>query len=621
MPHLFTHCSKLAIILGISSFYHDSAAALIARGEIIAAAQEERFTRTKHDAIFPQNAINYVLKEANLSLDQVDYVVFYEKPFLKFERLLETYIANAPRGFQSFRVAMPVWLREKLFQKSLIIKELKQHSNNFKANKLLFAEHHHSHAASAFYPSPFQEAIILTLDGVGEWATTTISIGKDNNLEIIKEINFPHSLGLLYSAFTYYLGFKVNSGEYKVMGLAPYGESKYKKLILDNLIDIKEDGSFYLNQSFFNYATGLTMTNQRFSNLFGKPVRKSESDLLTQFHMDIAASIQAVIEEVILKITKKLSEEYKLPNLCMAGGVALNCVANTKILKAGHFKNLWIQPAAGDAGGALGAALLVWHKELNKSRKVSNIDSMKGALLGPKYNQEEIENSLLKCGAKFKALDDDSIINTTAKALVEGKAIGWFQGRMEFGPRALGARSIIADPRSEKMQKILNLKIKYRESFRPFAPSVIREDLNEWFDFDYDSPYMLLVCDVKKNIRYELNETEKKLFGIDKLNIKRSKIPAVTHVDYSARIQTVHKETNPKYYSLISKFKEITGCPLLVNTSFNVRGEPIVCTPADAFKCFMGTQLDALVIGNYFLIKKDQKIELIESYKEKYALD
>ena len=611
----------MTTILGISGFYHDSAAALIASGEIVAAAQEERFTRKKHDARFPQNAINYVLKEANLSLDKVDYVVFYEKPFLKFERLLETYVANAPQGFQSFRTAMPIWLREKLFQKSLLVKELKQHSKNFTDDKLLFAEHHESHAASAFYPSPFQEAVILTLDGVGEWATTTVSIGKGNNLEIVKEIHFPHSLGLLYSAFTYYLGFKVNSGEYKVMGLAPYGKPKYKKLILDNLMDIKEDGSFFLNQSFFNYATGLTMINQRFSNLFGKPVRKSESDLLTQFHMDIASSIQAVIEEVILKMTKKLSEEYKLPNLCMAGGVALNCVANAKILKAGHFNNLWVQPTAGDAGGALGAALLVWYKELDKSRTISNIDSMKGAFLGPKYNQEEIENSLLKCGAKFEVINDDSIIKTTAKALADGKVIGWFQGRMEFGPRALGARSIIADPRSEKMQKILNLKVKYRESFRPFAPSILREDLNEWFDFDYDSPYMLLVCDVKKNIRYELNETEKKLFGIDKLNIKRSKIPAVTHVDYSARVQTVHRDTNPKYHSLISRFKEITGCPILVNTSFNVRGEPIVCSPEDAIRCFMGTELDILVIGDFYLKKNEQKNIAYKSYKNLYELD
>ena len=621
MLHLFTHFFNLTTILGISAFYHDSAAALVINGKIVAAAQEERFTRKKQDAKFPKNAINYVLKEANISLDQVNHVIFYEKPFLKFERLLETYVSNAPQGFHSFRTAMPIWLREKLFQKSFLVKELKQHSNNFTADKLLFAEHHMSHAASAFYPSPFQEAIVLTLDGVGEWATTTISIGKDNKLDIVKEIHFPHSLGLLYSAFTYYLGFKVNSGEYKVMGLAPYGEPKYKKIILDNLIDIKEDGSFCLNLSFFNYTTGLTMTNQRFSNLFGKPIRASESVLLTQFHMDIASSIQAIIEEVILKMTKKLSEKYKLPNLCMAGGVALNCVANSKILKAGYFKNLWIQPAAGDAGGALGSALLVWYKELDKSRTVSNTDSMKGALLGPQYNQEEIEDSLLKCGAKFKLLDDESIVKVTANAIVEGKAIGWFQGRMEFGPRALGARSIIADPRSEKMQKILNLKVKYREGFRPFAPSVLREDLNEWFDLDYDSPYMLLVSDVKKNIRYELSEVEKKLFGIDKLNIKRSKIPAVTHVDYSSRVQTVHKDTNPKFYSLISKFKEITGCPILVNTSFNIRGEPIVCTPTDAFKCFMGTQLDVLVVENYFLTKEDQKIELIKSYKEKYTLD
>jgi carbamoyltransferase len=611
----------LTYILGISCFYHDSAAALIKNGEIIAAAQEERFTRNKHDASFPKNSINYVLSEVNINLDDLDNIVFYEKPFLKFERLLETYVANAPKGFRSFKKAMPVWLREKLFQKSLLIKELKKISKKFNQEKLLFTEHHESHAASAFYPSPFNEAVILTIDGVGESATTTVSIGKGNNINILKEIHFPHSIGLLYSAFTFYLGFKVNSGEYKVMGLAPYGKPKFKKIILDNLIDLKNDGSFRLNQSFFNYATGLKMTNQKFSNLFGKPVRKPESDLLTQFHMDIASSIQAVTEEVILKMTMELSAEYKLPNLCMAGGVALNCVANAKILKASHFKKLWVQPASGDAGGALGAALLTWHKELDKPRKTSKIDSMKGSLLGPKYNQEDIRKSLLKCGAKFESLDGDSMIKTTAKALAEGKAIGWFQDRMEFGPRALGARSIIADPRSEKMQKTLNLKVKFRESFRPFAPSILREDLNEWFDFDYDSPYMLLVCDVKKNIRYELSETEKKLFGIDKLNIKRSKIPAVTHVDYTARIQTVHKDTNPKYYSLISKFKEITGCPLLVNTSFNVRGEPIVCTPTDAFKCFMGTQLDVLVIGNYFLIKEDQKIELIDSYKEKYVLD
>ena len=611
----------MTAILGISAFYHDSAAAIIINGEIVAAAQEERFTRKKHDAVFPKNAINFVLSKANLSLDQVDFVTFYEKPFLKFERLLETYVAKAPRGFNSFRTAMPIWLREKLFQKSMLIKELRQHSNNFKANKLLFAEHHFSHAASAFYPSPFQEAVILTLDGVGEWATTTISIGKENKLDIVNEIYFPHSLGLLYSAFTYYLGFKVNSGEYKVMGLAPYGEAKYKKIILDNIIDIKKDGSFHLNQSFFNYTTGLTMINQSFAKLFNKPHRKLETDVLTQFHMDIAASIQAVIEEVILKITKKLSEEYKLPNLCMAGGVALNCVANAKILKAGHFKNCWIQPAAGDAGGALGAALLVWHKELDKPRTRAKADSMQGAFLGPESNQKDIENSLLSCEAKFEVFDNDTIIKLTAKALDESKTIGWFQGRMEFGPRALGSRSIIADPRSEKMQKTLNLKVKNRESFRPFAPSVLREDVNDWFEMDYDSPYMLFVANVQKAICNKMTYEEENLFGIDKLNIKRSKIPAVTHVDYSARIQTVHKETNPKYYALISEFKKQTGCPVIVNTSFNVRGEPIVCSPEDAFKCFMNTELDALVIGNCFLHKELQNSKLVENDKEKYELD
>ena len=610
----------MTTVLGISAFYHDSAAALIKNGDILAAAQEERFSREKHDSAFPKQAINYVLKKANLNIDQLDYVCFYEKPFLKFERLLETYVANAPEGFNSFRKAMPIWLREKLFQKNLILKELKSFSKNFNENKLLFSEHHLSHAASAFYPSPFQEAIILTLDGVGEWATTTISIGKKNKLEIVKEIHFPHSLGLFYSAFTYYLGFKVNSGEYKIMGLAPYGEPKYRNIILNNLIDIKEDGSFYLNQSFFNYTKGLTMINNNFLDLFGEPLRKPENDL-KQFHMDIAASIQNVIEEAVLKITKNISKDYKLPNLCLAGGVALNCVANSKILEAGHFKNLWIQPAAGDAGGALGSAFLVWYNELNNSRNISKIDSMKGAFLGPEYSQNEIENCLLNCEADFKVLDIDSLLKLTANVLAEGKAVGWFQGRMEFGPRALGARSIIADPRSEKMQKILNLKVKNRESFRPFAPSVLRENLEEWFEMDCDSPYMLLVSKVKKNIRYKIKETEKKLFGIEKLNINRSKIPAVTHVDYSSRIQTVSKNLNPKFYSLISKFKEITGCPLLVNTSFNVRGEPIVCTPKDAFNCFMGTDLDVLVIGNCFLYKKDQNVKFNKKHKEKYSLD
>ena len=606
-------------ILGISSFYHDSAATVIINGTVVAAAQEERFTRKKHDAGFPHNAISYVLKEANLTLDKIDHVVFYEKPFLKFERLLETYVANAPAGFNSFRMAMPIWLREKLFLKSMILNELKQYFNKFQKNKLLFSEHHFSHAASAFYPSPFQEAVVLTLDGVGEWATTTVSIGKDNKLEILKELHFPHSLGLLYSAFTYYLGFKVNSGEYKVMGLAPYGIPKYKETILSKLLDLKEDGSFKLDQSYFNYATGLTMTNEKFSKLFGQKIRKIETEKLTQFHMDIAASIQAVTEDIVLCMTRTLAKEYGIPNLCMAGGVALNCVANGKILQDGSFKNIWVQPAAGDAGGALGAALGLWYNELNNKRIVNQSDSMKGAYLGPAFTNDVIEQELQTLGAVFKKLKDKEVINETAQAIVEGKVIGWFQGRMEFGPRALGTRSIIADPRLKNMQKLLNLKIKFRESFRPFAPSVLREDLNEWFDLDCDSPYMLLVSSVKKHIRYELNNSEKKLFGINKLNTKRSKIPAVTHVDYSARVQTVHKDTNPKYYSLISKFKEITGCPVLVNTSFNIRGEPVVCTPTDAFRCFMGTELDILVVGNNFLIKGNQNIKLINNYKEKYV--
>ena len=608
-------------ILGISAFYHDSAAAIIVNGEIIAAAQEERFSRLKHDAAFPKKAIDYVLKQSSLSFDKVDHVVFYEKPFLKFERLLETYIANAPRGFKSFKASMPIWLREKLFQKSLIVKELKKIFSGFEVKKLLFSEHHESHAASAFYPSPFKDAVILTIDGVGEWATTTVSIGKESNIDIVKEIHFPHSLGLLYSAFTYYLGFKVNSGEYKVMGLAPYGEPKFASLILKNLIEIKEDGSFFLDQTFFNYSTGLTMVSEKFSKLFGRPIRNPEIEPVTQFHMDLASSIQKVIETIILQMIRKLSEEYKIQNLCMAGGVALNCVANSKILKSGYFKNLWIQPAAGDAGGALGAALLTWHKELKQPRVLSKIDSMKGAYLGPSYTNNEIENSLTNCGAIFKTLDDKLIIEKTAQSLAEGKSIGWFQDRMEFGPRALGARSIIADPRSDKMQKNLNLKVKFRESFRPFAPSVLREDIDNWFDFDHDSPYMLFVCDVKESIRHQLTEKEKKLFGIDKLNVKRSKIPAVTHVDFSARVQTVEKKFNPKYHSLISKFKEITGCPLLVNTSFNVRGEPIVCSPKDAFNCFMGTEIDMLVIGNCILYKEDQDAELKQSYENNFILD
>ena len=516
---------------------------------------------------------------------------------------------------------MPVWLREKLFLKHMLIKEIKKIDKSFDSNKLMFGEHHFSHAASAFYASPFEEAVVLTLDGVGEWATTTVSIGKGHELDIVKEIHFPHSLGLLYSAFTYYIGFKVNSGEYKVMGLAPYGEPKYKDLILEKLIDLKEDGSFRLNQSYFNYATGLTMVNQKFVDLFGEPIRKPDTDRLTQFHMDIAASVQAVTEEVVLTMIRSLSKEYNIPNLCMAGGVALNCVANGKILNDKTFKDIWIQPASGDAGGALGGALAVWHTELNKPRVVNPNDSMKGSYLGPMYEQGSIEKELLDCGAKFDSVTEDEMIEQASQALDDGKAVGWFQGRMEFGPRSLGNRSILGDPRSEKMQKILNLKVKYRESFRPFAPSVLREDISEWFEADYNSPYMLLVDDVKKDKRIKMTKEEESLFGIDKLNIKRSSIPAVTHVDYSARIQTVHKETNPKYHALITKFKEKTDCSVVVNTSFNVRGEPIVCTPQDAFRCFMGTELDVLVVGNCVLRKEQQDKTLVEDYKEKYELD
>ena len=611
----------MTAILGISAFYHDSAAALIIEGVVIAAAQEERFTRKKHDSSYPANAINYCLSEAGLTLEQVDYIAFYDKPFLKFERLLETYVAYAPLGFQSFRMAMPIWLREKLFLKHMLIKEIKKIDKSCDDSKIMFGEHHFSHAASAFYASPFKEAVILTIDGVGEWATTTVCIGKGHELNIVKEIHFPHSLGLLYSAFTYYTGFRVNSGEYKLMGLAPYGEPKYKDLILDKLIDLKEDGSFRLDQSYFNYATGLTMVNQKFADLFGKPIRKPDTDKLTQFHMDIAASVQVVTEEIVLTITRSLAKEYNIPNLCMAGGVALNCVANGKILRDKSFKDVWIQPASGDAGGALGGAFAVWHKELNNPRVVNPNDAMQGSYLGPAYEQDFIENELSTCGAKFESVSEDDMIEQTAQALADGKAVGWFQGRMEFGPRSLGGRSILGDPRSEKMQKTLNLKVKYRESFRPFAPSVLREDVSEWFEADYDSPYMLLVDDVKKDKRIEMTKEEKSLFGIDKLNIKRSSIPAITHIDYSARIQTVNKETNPKYHALITKFKEITGCSVLVNTSFNVRGEPIVCTPEDAFKCFMGTELDLLVVGNCVLRKEQQNKSLIEDYKEKYELD
>ena len=608
-------------ILGISAFYHDSAAALIVDGKIIAAAQEERFSRKKHDARYPFNTVNYILKESNLKLNELDHVVFFEKPFLKFERLLETYLAFAPKGFKSFSLSMPIWLREKLFQKKFLFEKLQQHDENFKdIEKIKFSEHHYSHAASAFFPSPFKEAIVLTLDGVGEWATTTVAIGKDNNLKMLKEIHFPHSLGLLYSAFTYYTGFKVNSGEYKVMGLAPYGLPKYKNLILENLIDLKSDGSFRLNMKYFNYPTGLTMTNKNFSNLFGQKVRNSTKDKLTQFHMDIAASIQAVTEEIILKLVKSLASEYKIKNLCLAGGVALNCVANGKILKEKIFDDIWIQPAAGDAGGALGAALAFWHKELGKPRGVLK-DQMQGSYLGPKFNENVIEKKLKELKANYSKVTSDEITNKVANELANNKTVGWFQGRMEFGPRALGGRSILADPRSEKMQKELNLKIKFRESFRPFAPSILREDVSEWFDLNCDSPYMLLVSEVNKKKQISVSEKDNKLFGIEKLNIKRSLVPAITHVDYSARIQTVHSETNPKYYNLIKKFKEITKCPILVNTSFNIRGEPIVCNTEDAFNCFMGTNLDILVIENFILFKNDQDQNLIKDYKNKFELD
>ena len=608
-------------VLGISAFYHDSAAAIIVNGEIIAAAQEERFTRKKHDASYPKNAINYVLKEASLKLNEVDHIVFYEKPFLKFERLLETYIGFSPGGFKSFSMSMPLWLSEKLFQKKMLFDALKEQDNNFNnIKKINFSEHHVSHAASAFFSSPYEDAIILTLDGVGEWATTTISLGRNNKINILKEIHFPHSLGLLYSAFTYFLGFKVNSGEYKVMGLAPYGEPRFKDIILGKLIDVKEDGSFRLNMNYFNYATGLTMTNNNFAKLFNMERREPENKLL-QIHMDIAASIQSAMEEIVLKITRFLFKEFKMTNLCMAGGVALNCVANGKILKEALFKNIWIQPASGDAGGSLGAAQAFYYQELNNKREILKTDSMKGSYLGPQFTDDEVENELRNCEANYKKLNLDQIIKETAKSLSEEKAVGWFQGRMEFGPRSLGNRSIIADPRSEKMQKNLNLKVKYRESFRPFAPAVLFEKVSEWFEINSESPYMLLVADIKKSKQLQMTNEQKNLFGIDKLNVKRSSIPSVTHVDYSARIQTVNKETNPIFHKLIEEFERITKYPVLVNTSFNVRGEPIVCSTTDAFNCFMGTDLDILVCNNFILYKKNQNKKLLKDYKNKYELD
>tara|TARA_B100001057_G_scaffold405781_1_gene418873 strand:+ start:1831 stop:3669 length:1839 start_codon:yes stop_codon:yes gene_type:complete len=612
----------MSSILGISAFYHDSAATILVDGKIIAAAQEERFTRKKHDSSYPYNAIEFVLNYANIKLNDVDQIIFFEKPFLKFERLLETYVAFAPKGFKSFCMAMPVWLRDKLFQKKMLLNELKRHDNNFKdEQKIYFSDHHLSHAASAFFPSPFEEAIVLTADGVGEWATTTVAIGKANNLEIKKEIHFPHSLGLLYSAFTYYTGFKVNSGEYKLMGLAPYGVPIYEDKIINNLIDIKEDGSFHLDQAYFNYATGLTMTNKKFNNLFGQNPRDSKKEKLTQFHMDIAASIQKVTETIMIKIAKSLKEEFNIPNLCLAGGVALNCVANGKILKEKIFDNIWIQPAAGDAGGSLGAALALWHVEKNNPRKVNPNDDMQGSYLGPEYLQKKIQNDLDKMGAVYEIKNEEDLLNQTADDLSKGEVIGWFQGRGEFGPRALGNRSILGDARSSKMQKNLNLKVKYRESFRPFAPSILKEDLAGWFDIGIDSPYMLMVSNINKDKIIEMTEDQKKLFGIEKLNIKRSEIPAVTHVDYSARIQTVHKETNEKYFNLIKKFKEKTNCPVVVNTSFNVRGEPIVNTPLDAFNCFMGTELDKLVIGDCYLDKNNQDPSLKKNYTKEFELD
>ena len=609
-------------VLGISAYYHDSAAALVEDGRIVAAAQEERFTRKKHDSGFPHRAVEYCLSEAGVPLADVDRVVFYDKPFLKFERLLETYLNFAPRGFRSFQMAMPLWLREKLFQKRLLQNELKALAPDYDwATRLLFCEHHLSHAASAFYPSPFDDAVVLTMDGVGEWTTTSAGFGRGNHLEIAKELHFPHSLGLLYSAMTYYTGFKVNSGEYKVMGLAPYGEPKYAPLILENLMDLKDDGTFRLDQDYFDYCTGLTMTNDKFDRLFGAPARKPE-ELLTQRHMDLAASIQAVTEEVVLRMTRSLARENGSRNLCLAGGVALNCVANGKVLRDGKFERIWIQPAAGDAGGALGAALTAYHHHLGRERRPHNvIDGMDGSYLGPSFVQGDIESRLSGAGGVFDVLDEPALIRSTVDALEAGKAVGWFQGRMEFGPRALGGRSILGDPRNSTMQKTLNLRVKYRESFRPFAPSVRREDVADWFELDDDSPYMLLVADVVADKRRAMTEEEEALFGIEKLNVVRSTIPAVTHVDYSARIQTVHRETNPRYHALISAFKERTGCPVLVNTSFNVRGEPIVCTPEDAFRCFMGTDIEVLVVGNCFLEKERQSPALKQDYKDRFELD
>ncbi|WP_321471633.1 carbamoyltransferase [uncultured Paludibaculum sp.] len=609
-------------VLGISAFYHDSAAALVEDGRIIAAAQEERFTRRKHDPGFPTHAVEYCLAEGRTTVSEIDKVVFYDKPFLKFERLLETYLTFAPRGFVSFAMALPLWVREKLFQRQLLTDELKALGGGVDvSSRLLFTEHHLSHAASAFFASPFDEALVLTMDGVGEWATTSVAMGRGNQLDVLREIHFPHSLGMLYSAFTYYTGFRVNSGEYKLMGLAPYGVPKYAQLILDHLIDVKDDGSFRLNLEYFNYCVGLRMTNGRFDKLFGGPARKPE-EKLTQIHMDLAASIQVVLEDVVLRMTRALARETGAGNLCLAGGVALNCVANGKILRDGQFGSIWIQPAAGDAGGALGAALAAYHVNQNQPRlSPMGRDAMRGSYLGPEFSQAEIERRLQAVGATFSVVDDDEVIDLCADALAQEQALGWFQGRMEFGPRALGGRSILGDPRSPRMQSTLNLKVKYRESFRPFAPSVLREDVSSYFELDVESPYMLLVADVAKDRRVPMTDEEQKLFGIEKLNVPRSDIPAVTHVDYSARIQTVDRATNPRYHALISRFKQKTGCPVVVNTSFNVRGEPIVCTPEDAFRCFMGTEIEALAIGNCFLRKDDQRQGLKLNYEHAFTPD
>ncbi|MEO5362608.1 MAG: carbamoyltransferase [Magnetococcus sp. DMHC-8] len=610
-------------ILGISAYYHDSAAALIENGRIVAAAQEERFTRKKHDPDFPQQAIAYCLAQARVRLSAVDLVVFYDKPLLKFERLLETYLAFAPRGFQSFRQAMTVWVKEKLFQKKMLLDALRAMDAGFAGEeRLLFAEHHQSHAASAFFPSPFAEAAVLTLDGVGEWATTATGVGRGNRLLLTRELHFPHSLGLLYSAFTYYTGFKVNAGEYKVMGLAPYGEPRHVQTIFDHLIDLKADGSFRLNMAFFDYCTGLTMTNDRFAALFGGPPRHPEAPL-TQREMDLAASIQVVVEEVVLRLTRGLAAETGLNNLCLAGGVGLNCVANGKILQDGRFANLWVQPASGDAGGALGAALAAWHDHLDQPRErvPGDGDIMQGAYLGPAFAQEEIERRLQAEGARFQVLEETALLQACTQALQEGKALGWFQGRMEFGPRALGARSILGDARSPEMQSVLNLKVKFRESFRPFAPSVLREEVADWFELDGDSPYMLLVGGVQPGRRRPMAAHDSALFGLARLHVPRSDIPAVTHVDYSARVQTVHRETNPRYHALLSLFKAQTGCPVLVNTSFNVRGEPMVASPEDAFRCFMGTGMETLAIGNCFLRKEAQDPALQHSHAERFERD